>query len=46
MSNLEKSNAEKEVQKLEGQDTNEAKNQLFIAKAKIDALNSSYYEKI
>ena len=46
MHNLEKSNVEKEVQELEGQDTNEAKAQLFIAKAKIDALNSSYYEKI
>ena len=43
---LEKTSIEKEVQELENQETEVAKEQLNIAKAKIDALNSNYYEKI
>ena len=43
---LEKAIIEKEVQELEGQETDSSKEQLNIAKAKIDALDSNYYEKI
>ena len=43
---LEKSAIEKEVQQLEGQESDIAKEQLFIAEAKLDALESSFYEKI
>ena len=43
---LEKSAIEKEVQKLEGQDNQIVHEQLAIAKAKLDALDSSYYNKI
>ena len=46
MSSLEESVIEKEVQKLEGQDSDESKVELSIAKSKIEALNSTYYEKI
>ena len=37
---------EKEVQELEGQKTNLAKDQLSIAKAKLESLSSSFYDKI
>ena len=43
---LEKATLEKEVQELEGQETDTTKEQLGIAKAKIDALNSDFYQKI
>jgi len=43
---LEKSAIEKEVQELEGQDNQIVHEQLAIAKAKLDALDSSYYNKI
>ena len=43
---LDKTAIEKEVQELEVQKSDFAKEQLFIAKAKIDALESSFYEKI
>ena len=43
---LKQSAIEKEIRELEEQDTDIAKEQLNIAKAKIDALASSYYEKI
>ena len=43
---LDKSTIEKEIQDLEGQETDKAKEQIIIAKEKIDALNSSFYEKI
>ena len=43
---LEKLAIEKEIQDLEGQETDKAKEQIIIAKEKIDALNSSFYEKI
>ena len=43
---LEKSSIEKEVEELKDQETDAAKEQLLIAKAKIEALDSSFYEKI
>ena len=43
---LEKSSIEKEIQNLEGQDNQVAREQLAIAKAKLDALDSLYYNKI
>jgi F-type H+-transporting ATPase subunit epsilon len=43
---LEKLAIEKEIQDLDGQETDKAKEQIIIAKEKIDALNSSFYEKI
>ena len=43
---LEKAVIEKEVQELQGQETDLAKEQLNIAKSKIEALESSFYEKI
>ena len=46
INSIEKSLIEKEIQKLEEQDTDISKEQLNIAKAKIDALDSNYYEKI
>ncbi len=46
VSNLKKSNIEKEIQKFEDQDDNNAKVQLSIAKAKIVALDSNFYDKI
>jgi len=46
MNTLDKNNIEKEMQDLEDQDNEHSKQQLLIIKAKIAALNSSYYEKI
>ena len=43
---IEKAVIEKEVQELEGQESDAAKEQLNVAKAKIDALSSNFYEKI
>ena len=43
---LEKGMIEKEVQELEGQESESSKEQLNIAKAKIDALSSDFYKKI
>ena len=43
---LEKDLIEKEVQELEGQESDSSKEQLNIAKAKVDALNSNFYQKI
>ena len=43
---LEKSAIEKEIQDLESQDTETAKEQLFIVKAKLESLSTSFYEKI
>ena len=43
---IEKALIEKEVQELEGQESDLAKDQLLIAKAKIDALSSNFYEKV
>ena len=43
---LEKSTIEKEVQELERQESDSSKEQLSIAKAKIEALSSDFYQKI
>jgi F-type H+-transporting ATPase subunit epsilon len=43
---IEKQSIEKEIEKLSGQETDVAKDQLEIARAKIEALDSSFYEKI
>ncbi|MBD1147457.1 hypothetical protein IDH28_01325 [Pelagibacterales bacterium SAG-MED31] len=44
--NLKKGTIEKEVQELEGQESDSSKEQLNIAKAKLESLSSSFYEKI
>ncbi|PPR50285.1 MAG: ATP synthase epsilon chain [Alphaproteobacteria bacterium MarineAlpha5_Bin5] len=46
MNTLDKNSIEKEMQELENKDSADSKNQLLVAKAKVDALNSSFYEKI
>ena len=46
MNTLDKNNIEKEMQDLEGQDSEHSKQQLSIVRAKIAALNSSHYGKI
>ena len=43
---LEKSQIEKEIQDLEKNDSESSKEQLSIAKAKMNALDSNFYEKI
>ena len=43
---LEKDTIEKEVQELEGKESDSYKEQLNIAKAKIEALSSDFYQKI
>ena len=43
---IEKALIEKEVQELEAQESDLAKEQLSIAKAKINALSSNFYEKV
>ena len=43
---LEKSSIEKEIQDLEKNDSESSKEQLSIAKAKMNALDSNFYEKI
>ena len=43
---LEKNTIEKEAKELEGQESDSSKEQLNIAKAKVDALNSDFYQKI
>lgn len=46
MSSLDKLTIEKEMQQLEGQDNIEFNEKLSVAKSKIEALNSTHYEKI
>ena len=46
INSLEKSSIEKQIQDLEGLEDDSKKEQLNIAKAKIDAIDSNYYEKI
>jgi len=46
ISSLDKSIIEKEIQELEGKDNNESTTQLLVLKSKIEALNSTHYEKI
>ena len=46
LSSLEKSLVEKEIQKLESQNEMKTNEQLLIAKAKLDAINFTFYNKI
>ena len=46
INNLDKNKIEKEIQELQNQDNEDSKQQLIVANAKVDALNSSFYEKI
>ena len=46
MSTLDKGAIEQQVRELENETSDEAKPQYLIAKSKIEALNSSHYEKI
>ena len=46
LSSLERSIVEKEMQKLESQNEIKANEQLLIAKAKLDAINFTFYNKI
>ena len=46
INSLEKSSIEKQIQDLEGVEDDSKKEQLNIAKAKIDAIDPNYYEKI
>tara|TARA_Y100001936_G_scaffold104866_1_gene103085 strand:- start:1067 stop:1465 length:399 start_codon:yes stop_codon:yes gene_type:complete len=43
---LDKNIIEKEIQELQNKDNEDSKQQLIVANAKVDALNSSFYEKI
>ena len=46
LSSLEKSLVEKEIQQLDSQNEMNANEQLLIAKAKLDAINFTFYNKI
>ena len=46
MNALDKGAIEQQVRELENETSNESKSQYLIAKSKIEALNSSHYEKI
>ena len=46
INSLEKETIEKEIQDLESQDTDNSKDQLTVAKAKLESLSSSFYDKI
>ena len=46
MNALNKNEIEKQVQELENETSDESKQQYLIEKSKIEALNSSFYEKI
>ena len=46
MSSLDKNKIEKQVQELENETSDELKQQYLIAKLKIEALESTHYEKI
>ena len=43
---LEKSTIKKEIQELEGQESDKAKEQMIIAKAKLESLETNFYQKI
>ena len=43
---IEKTAIEKEIQDLESQDTDTSKDKLSVAKAKLESLSSSFYDKI
>ena len=46
LNSLEKSSIEKEIQELENIDREKSVEKIFIAKAKLEALESKFYEKI
>ena len=46
LNSLEKSSIEKEIQELENIDNEKSVEKIFIAKAKLEALDSKFYEKI
>ncbi|MDC0192636.1 ATP synthase F1 subunit epsilon [Alphaproteobacteria bacterium] len=46
INSLDKNLIEKEIEELQNKDTDESKQQILIANAKIEALNASFYEKI
>ena len=46
INSLDKDAIEKEIQDLESQDADTSKDQLSIAKAKLESLSSSFYDKI
>ena len=46
MNSLNKNEIEKQVQELKNENNDELKQQYLIAKSKMEALNSSHYEKI
>ena len=46
INSIEKSSIEKEIQDLEGQDNDKAREKLTIAKAKLESISTSFYEKI
>ena len=46
MTALDKNSIEQEIRDLENETSDESKQQYIIAKSKIEALNSSHYEKI
>ena len=46
LNTLEKSLIEKEIQDLEKEDNNKSEDKLLVAKAKLEAINSRFYEKI
>ena len=46
MNSLDKNSIEREIQELQNKDTDESKQQILIANAKIEALHASFYEKI
>ena len=46
MNSLEKTSIEKEIQELENKEGKETEEQLSVAKAKLEAINVNYYDKI
>ena len=46
LNTLEKSLIEKEIQDLEKEDNNKSEDKLLLAKAKLEAINAKFYERI
>ena len=46
MSAMDKAKIEQQIRDLENENSDESKQQYLVAKSKIEALNSSHYEKI
>ena len=46
LNTLEKSLIEKEIQDLEKEDNNKSEDKLLVVKAKLEAINAKFYEKI